>query len=99
MRHTYYARYLTDVNRNDLDNMVDSGAIDEEILTADGFDEAIIGLHRGGHSCVVYDEGKVIDILVDRDGMSFEEAVEYYDFNISGAHMGPNTPIFIQTRA
>ena len=30
---------------------------------------------------------------VRRDGMSFEEAAEYCDFNIEGAYMGEKTPV------
>jgi hypothetical protein len=27
--------------------------------------------------------------------MSYEEAEEYFEFNVSGAWMGPNTPLFL----
>lgn len=69
----------------------------EEALTADGFDDAIIGIGElcGHPSLVAYDRDKCIQVLMDRDGMDYEEAVEFFDFNVAGAWMGENTPIFI----
>ena len=69
----------------------------EEALTADGFDDAIIGIGErcGQPSLVAYDRDKCIQVLMDRDGMDYEEAVEFFDFNVAGAWMGENTPIFI----
>ncbi len=69
-----------------------------DALLCDGFDDAIIGLaSRVGMTLVVaYDTNKIIDILMKRDGMDEEEALEYFYFNIEGAWMGENTPVFIQ---
>jgi len=68
-----------------------------ELLTADGFDEAILGVvQRMGIQAICYDENKVIEILMDRDEMTYEEAVEYFDFNIAGAWVGDSTPFFLQ---
>ena len=75
-------------------------AEEDGLLKADGLDEAIIGIAEGiaiGHKSVfVYDIDKIIKILMDRDGMTDEEAIEFYSFNISGAYMGKRTPIFIE---
>ena len=70
----------------------------EEILLADGFEEAFMGLaSRFGFEQPVaaYDYEKCIDILMTRDGMDREEAEEYFDFNVIGAWVGELTPIFI----
>lgn len=65
-------------------------------LRADGFGEAIVGVTSGnGPSLVVYDQVKVIDILGKE--MPHEDAVEYFHFNVGGAYLGPETPIFIVT--
>ena len=71
--------------------------IDEEILCADGFDAAIIGYTSGcGEPLrVVYDADKCISILMDRDGMDYHEAVEYFTFNTEGAYVGKRTPLFM----
>ena len=68
----------------------------EDALIADGFGLALIGFVEGsGRSTVaLYDMDKCIDILVNRDGMSYQEAVEYFDFNVVGAYVGNNTPLF-----
>ena len=69
----------------------------EDLLLADGYDEAILGRGSrcGQRDVAVYDSEKIVGILV-RDGMTHEEAVEYFDFNIIGAWMGDQTPIFVQ---
>jgi len=71
--------------------------VGEDALKADGFDDCIIGFsvaQPGRPSVIVYDTDKVISKLIS-EGMSREEAWEYFEFNISGAYMGENTPIFI----
>ena len=42
----------------------------------------------------VDDLGEVLDILID-DGMTYEEAVEYFEYNIVGAYLGERTPTFL----
>jgi len=37
----------------------------------------------------------VLKILVDRDGMSPEEALEFFEYNVIGAGMGERTPVFV----
>ena len=66
------------------------------ILKADGFDDAILGLGRrcGQIDLLVYDVDKCIAILM-KDGMTDEEAMEYFEFNVVGAWMGEGTPIFL----
>lgn len=69
----------------------------ENALLCDGFDEAIIGIAERINlgPVVAYDIEKILEILMERDGMSYEEAHEYFTFNIIGAWMGEFTPIFI----
>lgn len=71
-------------------------AMGVELLLADGFDEAFVGLgFRAGETFAVYDEDRCIEILVERDCMSFEEASEHFDFNVACAYVGPGTPCFM----
>ena len=68
-------------------------------LTADGLDDAVLGI---GYRCskeplLVYSVDKVIEILVRRDGMTPDEAREFFEFNIGGAWMGEGTPIWRET--
>ena len=45
---------------------------------------------------VLYNKNKCIDIMIKRDGMTEEEAIEFYYYNIVGAHMGDYTPCFAE---
>jgi hypothetical protein len=70
-----------------------------DALICDGFDDAIIGMAERINlgPVVAYSVDKIINIMIERDGMTYEEAMEYYDYNILGSWMGDNTPIFITT--
>jgi hypothetical protein len=71
-----------------------------EALTADGFDEAIIGVAQrcSKPPLVVYDAQKCIEILMKRDGMTYEEADEFFEFNTLGSWVGEHTPLFLWRR-
>lgn len=58
---------------------------DEEFLLADGFNDAILGVDEK-EMRLIYSVSKCLDIL--KLNMSREEAVEYFEFNVSGAYMG-----------
>lgn len=66
---------------------------DPEAISWDGFDSAIIGTTQMGR--LVYDINKMVNILVERDEMSPDEAFEYIDFNILNAYVGEMTPVHI----
>ncbi len=44
---------------------------------------------------MVYDTRKCIECLIENDGMTEESANEYFEFNIVGSYLGPNTPTFL----
>jgi hypothetical protein len=68
-----------------------------DVLFADGFEEAFLGLgSRFTYQVAVYDRRKCIKILIARDEMSPEDAEEYFGFNVEGAYMGEHTPIFLE---
>ncbi len=64
---------------------------EEEILKADGFDEAIIVIDTN-EMRLIYSVSKCIQVLC-RD-MNEEEAVEFFDFNVRGSYVGDKTPIW-----
>jgi hypothetical protein len=66
-----------------------------ESLIADGFDAAIIAYTNEGK--LVYEVPKMVTILMTRDAMSEEDAMEYIDYNVLGAYVGDMTPIYIYT--
>lgn len=65
-----------------------------EILLADGFDEAIIG-----QCCVslrmIYSVEKMVQILMERDEISSEDAMDYISYNCIGSYVGEMTPIWL----
>ena len=66
-------------------------------LLADGFEDALIGFGtQFTQSRAVYDTEKCLEVLVTRAGMTYEEAREYFDFNVTGAYVGEGTPVFIE---
>ena len=70
----------------------------EEFMVADGFDEAIIGVDVNSMR-LIYSVSKCIEILMSPDlggcsNMTEDEAIEYFNFNVSGAYVGEKTPIW-----
>lgn len=66
-----------------------------DLLLIDGHESALVGLAVvDGVERLVYDAGVVIENLVGQ-GMSREEAVEFYEFNIEGAYVGERTPVMV----
>jgi hypothetical protein len=66
------------------------------VMDPEYLDEAIIGVAtRIGLEAVCYDTEKVIELLMQHDGMGYEEAIEYMDFNMKGAWVGETTPVFL----
>ena len=69
-----------------------------DVLIADGFDKAIMGIVErfGMNPVVLYNKNKCINIMIKRDGMTESEAIDFYYYNIVGAHMGDYTPCFAE---
>ena len=69
--------------------------LDPDLLLADGFDDALIGyVQKFNQTAALYDRQKCIEILMKRDGMTDEEAEEFFEFNVVGAFVGDYTPAF-----
>ena len=70
------------------------------MITADGFETAFVavGFRYNGNDIAVYDYDTCIDVLIDRDTMSVEEAHEFMSYNVIGAYVGEQTPLFIRTK-
>lgn len=75
---------------------------EQKYLKADGFDDAIVGTAHGigvnedAGPILVYDIDKCIDILMDTNpDWERVDAEEYFSFNVIGAFVGPQTPIFL----
>jgi hypothetical protein len=64
---------------------------DVSFLKADGFDEAIIGVDAS-QLRLIYSVKKCIKILTN--DMTYDEAVDYFEYNVSGSYFGEKTPIW-----
>lgn len=66
-----------------------------DALFLDGFDKAIIGIARRPNLVVVaYDAKKIIAELMGQ-GMDYDEASDYFGYNIECAWMGEHTPVIV----
>ena len=74
--------------------MIDQIRDDHEgILSADGFDDAVIGVATDfTEPRLIYSVSKCIEIL--KEDMSEEDAMEYFTYNVSGAYVGEQPPIW-----
>ena len=70
---------------------------DGKMLFADGFEDAIIGTAEqfGRNEIIAYDYDKCVKILMERDGMTYEEGVEWMEFNVLGSYMNDCMPCFV----
>jgi hypothetical protein len=74
-------------------------------VTYAGLDDAIVGIANvwavadgGGAtrvSVAAYDYQKIMEILMERVGMSEDEAMEHIEFNLMSGFVGPYTPVFL----
>jgi|TARA_R110002012_G_scaffold56116_1_gene143567 hypothetical protein len=71
--------------------------LNPEAMMADGFDDAILGLCKqfGTEPLVAYDYEKCLQILIKRDEMTRDEAIDFMEFNVIGSYVGMHTPVFI----
>ena len=68
----------------------------EDMMTMDGYDDCIAGvvIRFGQEPIVCYDLEKVMAQL-EKEGMTREEAEEWWEYNQVGAWVGPRTPCFL----
>jgi len=74
----------------------------DDILLADGFDNAFIGIGENseGNPVAVYSVEKCLDALAEqfKDQDDPEgDAIDYFEFNIRGSYVGEFTPMFVNT--
>lgn len=65
--------------------------LDEEM-----FDEALVGIVEwsGGVTRALYDKDKCIEVLM-AEGMTEEDALDHFYYNVIGSYVGENTPAFM----
>jgi hypothetical protein len=80
-------------------NGYDINEIAEGAVILDGLDSAVIGVIEefGRDNRILYSKNKILEILSERDGMTWSEAEEFYDYNILGLYAGEQNPVFLFT--
>jgi hypothetical protein len=58
------------------------------------YDDALLGVTFDGRA--IYDQGRVVRCTVSADGMTFEDAVGWHEFNTFCVYNGPKTPLYVQ---
>ena len=71
----------------------------EELMKADGLDEAIIGVGQqfDKPDRLIYDYDKCVDIIIKEQNCKYIDAIEYMEFNVVNAYVGDFTPVFMHS--
>ena len=69
------------------------GSMNPDAILVDGYNDCIVGFTDDGR--VVYEQTLMVAKLIREEGMGWEEALEYLDFNTFNAYVGEFTPLFI----
>jgi hypothetical protein len=85
------------INREALNDYLND--LGEPLLLMDGFDEAFIGISQRINEplLAVYSYDKMVDLLMTRDGMEDEDAMEFIEYNCIGAWGGERTPRIVRS--
>ena len=77
------------------ERLLENGYVGVTFLTEYSYDDALIGVTEDGWA--VYDYEKMIQWLMDTEGWSCEEAMEWIDYNTlrSLPYMGEGAPIIM----
>ena len=69
-----------------------------DAVVLDGFTPCILGIaERSGlpGPVLAYDYEACVRVLMERDGMDRDGAIEFLEFNVLGTWTGEGTPIFV----
>ncbi len=69
--------------------------LEDDAIVMPDFDNALIGVSTDGNA--IYDYYKMLEVLINRDGMTEEEAADYISYNTLRAlpYAGEKKPIVI----
>jgi hypothetical protein len=79
------------------DFLVEIGLEESIVFENPNYDDAIIGYDEITQR-VVYDYEKMIECLINEDGMEYDEAIDFIDYNTIRAcpYMGDKAPIVLR---
>lgn len=77
------------------DRLLDAGCECAPYFVNPDYEDAVIGVTHDGR--VVYDYDKMVEYLMDKEGWSDIDAIEWIDYNVirSIPYMGSNAPIIM----
>lgn len=81
---------------NDLKNgLIENGYEDSVVFENPDYITAVIGVSQDGQ--VIYEYEKMVEYLIETDGITEEEAIEFIDYNTIRAlpYMGDKQPIIL----
>lgn len=86
---------MNDENLNIEEILLDNGYEGIKYLTDYSYDTAVIGVTNDGR--VVYDFDLMVEWLIDKEGFSETDAVEWIDYNTIRAlpYMGGDAPLIL----
>ena len=72
------------------------GEENPKAIIFDDMDSAIIGIsYKNDLPILAYSYSKCLDIFIHRDGMSEEESIDFFAYNVAGGYLGEHQPIII----
>ena len=79
------------------DILIEIGLEHSIVFENPDYDSAIVGYDENSQR-IIYDYEKMVKHLMDKDGMTYEDAVEFIDYNTIQAcpYMGSNAPIILR---
>ena len=67
-----------------------------ECVLATGYDNALIGISQGANPVAIYDAELCIKCLMEEEGMTEEDAVDFFYYSTVGSYVGDKTPLYIR---
>jgi hypothetical protein len=88
--------YYMENNRRELLNEL--GFEDSIVFENPNYDSAIVG-YDANNNRIIYDFNLMVEYLMDKDNMEYDEAVEFIEYNTLRAipYAGENAPIVLMT--
>lgn len=82
-----------------IDDLLDQLADAEALLLEpqEYFNKALIGIAQRADGIIVaaYDSEKCIAALQEQNQWDYDEAQEWFEFNVQGGYAGPSSPMFV----
>ena len=77
------------------DKLIENGYEDTLLFSDFSYDDALIGVSEDGRA--IYDYDKMVAWLMEEEGWSSDEAIEWIEYNTIRAlpYAGPKAPIFM----